>query len=68
VLKPGAAATREELVAHCRQHLAAYKVPRAIQFTAQVPMTSSGKIMRRLLGEIDDGSRSLASEPDPVAT
>ena len=35
VLKPGAEATREELVAHCRQHLAAYKVPRAIQFTEQ---------------------------------
>jgi long-chain acyl-CoA synthetase len=63
VLKPGAAASREELVAHCRQHLAAYKVPRAIQFTDQVPTTSSGKMMRRRLGEIDDGSRTLVSEP-----
>ena len=53
----GPADTREELVAHCRQHLAAYKVPRAIQFTTQVPMTSSGKIMRRLLTDIDDGTR-----------
>jgi long-chain acyl-CoA synthetase len=66
ILMPGAEATREELVAHCRQHLAAYKVPRAIQFTEQVPTTSSGKIMRRLLGEIDDGTRSLVSEPDLV--
>ena len=68
VLKPGADATREELVAHCREHLAAYKVPRAIQFTAQVPMTSSGKIMRRLLVDIDDGSGTLASAPDHVVT
>jgi long-chain acyl-CoA synthetase len=37
--------------------LAAYKVPRAIQFTAELPMTSSGKIMRRLLPDIDDGHR-----------
>ena len=57
ILKPATEVTGEELVAHCRQHLAAYKVPRAIQFTTEVPMTSSGKIMRRLLIDIDDGSR-----------
>ncbi len=68
VLKPGAEATREDLVAHCRRHLAAYKVPRAIQFTTQVPTTSSGKIMRRLLGEIDDGTRSLVSEPGQIVS
>jgi long-chain acyl-CoA synthetase len=57
VLKPGMEAAREELIGHCREHLAAYKVPRVVQFTTQVPMTSSGKIMRRLLADIDDGSR-----------
>ena len=57
VLKPDAQATRDELVAHCREHLAAYKVPRAVQFVGEVPMTSSGKIMRRLLPDIDDGHR-----------
>ncbi len=57
VLKPGVEATRDELVTHCRGHLAAYKVPRAIQFTAELPMTSSGKLMRRLLPDIDDGQR-----------
>jgi hypothetical protein len=31
-------------------------------------MTSSGKIMRRLLGEIDDGTRTLVSEPDQVVS
>ena len=49
--------TGPELIAHCREHLAAYKVPRAVQFVSTVPMTSSGKIMRRLLSEIDDGMR-----------
>lgn len=59
MLKPGAAASGRELADHCRQHLAAYKAPRAVQFVANVPITSSGKIMRRLLKEVDDGRRVL---------
>jgi len=57
--KPGVEVSREALVAHCREHLAAYKVPHGIQFVDSVPMTSSGKSMRRLLREIDDGSLSI---------
>jgi long-chain acyl-CoA synthetase len=59
VIKPGAQVLRAQLVAHCREHLAAYKVPRGIQFVESVPLTSSGKIMRRLLSGIDDGSLSI---------
>ncbi|MGH6816039.1 MAG: AMP-binding protein [Hyphomicrobiaceae bacterium] len=59
MLKPGAAASGKELAEHCRRHLAAYKVPRAVQFVANVPITSSGKIMRRLLRQVDDGTRLL---------
>ena len=58
VLKPGKDATGAEIAGFCRERLAAYKVPRAIQFVEAVPQTSSGKIMRRLLSEIDDGSQS----------
>ncbi|WP_280315133.1 AMP-binding protein [Nocardia abscessus] len=57
VVKPGAEISREALIAHCRAQLAAYKVPRAMQFVSQLPVTSSGKIMRRRLGDYDDGSR-----------
>ena len=57
VLKPAVGTTSEELVAHCREHLAAYKIPRAVQFVSHVPMTASGKIMRRLLTDLDDGTR-----------
>jgi long-chain acyl-CoA synthetase len=57
VLKPGCATTSDALIAHCREHLAAYKVPRAIQFVDSVPITASGKIMRRLLKDVDDGTR-----------
>jgi long-chain acyl-CoA synthetase len=60
ILKPGAEVSRADLVAHCREHLAAYKVPRAVQFVASVPTTSSGKIMRRMLKEVDDGSFDIS--------
>jgi long-chain acyl-CoA synthetase len=55
VLRPGATVAPGDLLAHCRAHLAAYKVPRALQFVEAVPMTASGKIMRRMLATIDDG-------------
>ena len=57
MLKPDTTVTAEALVAHCREHLAAYKIPRAVQFVDQVPITASGKIMRRLLKDYDDGTR-----------
>jgi long-chain acyl-CoA synthetase len=57
VLKPGTTVTAEQLIAHCREHLAAYKLPRAVQFVDEVPITASGKIMRRLLKNVDDGTR-----------
>jgi len=59
VLKPGAQASGQEIVDFCRETLAAYKLPRAVQFVDSVPQTSSGKIMRRLLSEIDDGNRKV---------
>ena len=49
VLKPGAATTGAELEAYCRQNLAAYKVPRVIEFMDKVPKTASGKTQRFLL-------------------
>ena len=57
VLKPGARVTSDALVTHCREHLAAYKAPRVVQFVDAVPITASGKIVRRLLKDIDDGTR-----------
>jgi long-chain acyl-CoA synthetase len=53
VLRAGVTASAEELVAFCRERLAAYKVPRAIAFVADLPRTSSGKVMRRRLAELD---------------
>ena len=57
VLRPGGSVSGDDLVSHCREHLAAYKLPRAVQFVDEVPTTASGKIMRRLLKDYDDGTR-----------
>jgi long-chain acyl-CoA synthetase len=52
-LRPAAEASAEELVAFCRQRLAAYKYPRQIEVLAELPKTASGKILRRELKEPD---------------
>ena len=44
-LKPGAQTTAEELIKHCKQHLAGFKVPGAIEF-GELPKTSTGKIQK----------------------
>jgi len=53
VLKPGAAASEDEILSFCRKELAAYKVPRTVQFVPALPMTSTGKLMRRELAKLD---------------
>jgi long-chain acyl-CoA synthetase len=53
VLRPNAAATEQEIVDHCRPHLAAYKLPRSVAFVPDLPKTSTGKIMRRELRKLD---------------
>jgi len=55
VLKDGAKITSEEIVAFCREHLAAYKVPRHIEFRNSLPKSGVGKYLRREL-------RSLPAE------
>ncbi|SAK43945.1 acyl-CoA synthetase [Caballeronia hypogeia] len=44
-LKAGAQVSAEDLIAHCKKHLAGFKVPRAIEF-CELPKTSTGKIQK----------------------
>jgi long-chain acyl-CoA synthetase len=53
VLRAGTSATEAEIIDHCRPHLAAYKLPRSVQFVDDLPKTSTGKIMRRELRKLD---------------
>ena len=41
--------TEAQVIAHCRKHLAAYKVPKIIHFYTELPKTNVGKISRREL-------------------
>jgi len=55
-LKPGVPTpTVEDIITHCRAHLAAYKVPRYVVFT-EVPKTSTGKIQKFVLRERAKGA------------
>jgi fatty-acyl-CoA synthase len=49
-LKPGASASATEIVTWCREHLAHFKVPRAVVF-GELPKTSTGKIQKFVLRE-----------------
>jgi len=51
VLRPGQQATVEEIRAFCRKKLAAYKVPKQIELTDNLPKTLVGKVLRRALVE-----------------
>jgi long-chain acyl-CoA synthetase len=48
-LKPGAAATPAELIAYCRDNMAAYKYPRSVELIDELPKTATGKVLRREL-------------------
>ena len=52
LLAPGHAASetlKESIRSHVKQHLAAYQQPRDIEFVAELPMTTTGKVMRKVL-------------------
>jgi long-chain acyl-CoA synthetase len=51
VSKNGTRCTAEEIIEHCRPRLAPYKVPRAVEFLNDLPKTSTGKILRRVLAD-----------------
>ncbi|WP_308311090.1 long-chain fatty acid--CoA ligase [Streptomyces sp. GbtcB6] len=48
-LKPDAAAESDELIAHCKEWLAAYKYPREVWILAELPKGPTGKILKREL-------------------
>src|SRR3954462_1663162 len=53
-LKPGAHPSKDDIIAHCKQNLAGYKVPRHVVF-GEVPKTSTGKIQKFKLREMVKG-------------
>jgi len=61
VLRKDPALTESDLLAHCKQHLTGYKVPRIVEFRNEpLPKTNIGKILRR---EVRNSSAAAAAAP-----
>jgi long-chain acyl-CoA synthetase len=58
IIREGAAITQEQLRAWCKENMAAYKVPRHIEFRAELPKSNVGKVLRRELRDEHAGSQS----------
>ncbi len=61
VLKPDETATEEEIIEYCRKNLAAYKVPKLIEFMDELPKSAVGKVLRRVLREREELKRKSHS-------
>ncbi|MBS4023940.1 MAG: long-chain fatty acid--CoA ligase [Dethiobacter sp.] len=59
VLKEGMTATAEEIIEFCKERLARYKVPRAIEFRDSLPKSNVGKILRRVLKDEEKQKQSM---------
>src|SRR5262249_2325393 len=46
ILRPGSSLTADELIAWCRETMANYKVPRAVDFIDTMPLNASGKVLK----------------------
>ena len=53
VVKEGQDLTEDEVVAYCRENLAAYKVPKMFEFIDELPKSAVGKILRRKLKDME---------------
>jgi acyl-CoA synthetase (AMP-forming)/AMP-acid ligase II len=58
VLHGGKTITETEVIEHCKVLIARYKVPRAVTFLTELPLTASGKIKRFELRELGKVARS----------
>ena len=64
VVAPGAETTERELLAWCREHLAAYQVPAFVTFVDRLPRNSVGKLIRADL----QNATLYATRPQPTAS
>jgi len=55
VLKPGSGMSIEDLQAYCREHMAAFKVPKFISVRESLPKNPTGKILKRVLRDEEGG-------------
>jgi long-chain acyl-CoA synthetase len=63
VLRHGQEATAEEIADFCRLHLAAFKIPRQVEFRSELPKTLVGKYLRRVLVDQERARQELQGSP-----
>ncbi|HEX2729762.1 MAG TPA: hypothetical protein VHM16_08400, partial [Rubrobacteraceae bacterium] len=66
VKKPGSTVTEEEIQAFCAERLAPYKTPKAVEFRDELPKSTVGKLLRRVLAD-EERAKSGASVPPASA-
>jgi long-chain acyl-CoA synthetase len=59
VPQPGAQLSAEDIIEYCQPQLAAYKLPKIVEFRSELPKSMVGKVLRRLLREGEAGTESL---------
>jgi len=57
VLKPGETAAEDDIISFCREKLAAYKVPKLVEFRNSLPQSAIGKVLRRILRQEEEEKR-----------
>ncbi|AQA25815.1 hypothetical protein BTZ20_1436 [Rhodococcus sp. MTM3W5.2] len=57
ILEPNAQITESELITWCKEQMASYKYPRSVEFATVLPMTATGKILKRELAGMSEPAR-----------
>jgi acyl-CoA synthetase (AMP-forming)/AMP-acid ligase II len=65
VLHKAATLTTEQLMAHCREHLAGFKLPRHVEFMESLPRNPTGKVLKTVLKERENELRSVRGCDSP---
>jgi long-chain acyl-CoA synthetase len=60
VKKEGSSLTEENLIAHCSDNLAPYKVPKLVEFREELPKSAVGKLLKRVLADEERQKAGLA--------
>ena len=58
VVRKDPSLTEAAVIAHARENLTGYKIPRKVEFLDELPKSNVGKVLRRALKERDDGQPS----------
>ena len=58
VLKAGESASEEEIITFCREKLAAYKVPKKVEFRESLPKSAVGKVLRKILRQEEETNKN----------